>query len=122
MIYRNHKYSISMKRLFHLFLIGWCVALPPLAQSQSEYSFKRTEDIIYGRKFGTVLTLDIIQPQNTNGIGILFMVSGGFISSHQAINPGFYKPLLDRGYTVFAVVHGAQPKFIIPEIEQDIHR
>jgi acetyl esterase/lipase len=32
------------------------------------------------------------------------------------------KPFLDRGYTVFAVVHGSQPKFVIPEIVQDIQR
>jgi acetyl esterase/lipase len=32
------------------------------------------------------------------------------------------RPFLDRGYTVFAVVHGSQPKFAIPEIVQDIHR
>ncbi len=31
-------------------------------------------------------------------------------------------PFLKRGYTVFAVVHGSQPKFTIPEITQDIHR
>jgi acetyl esterase/lipase len=29
---------------------------------------------------------------------------------------------LKRGYTVFAVVHGSQPKFTIPEIIQDMHR
>ena len=29
---------------------------------------------------------------------------------------------LERGYTVFAVVHGSQPKFTIPEIQQDLHR
>jgi acetyl esterase/lipase len=29
---------------------------------------------------------------------------------------------LRRGYTVFAVVHGSQPKFTVPEITQDIHR
>lgn len=84
--------------------------------------FKRTEDVIYGRKFGMNLTMDVFQPEKTNGFGILFMVSGGFYSSHEAINPGFYKPLLERGYTVFAVVHGSQPKFTIPEIEVDIHR
>jgi acetyl esterase/lipase len=33
-----------------------------------------------------------------------------------------YAPLLDRGYTVFAVVHGSQPRFIITEITEDIHR
>ena len=91
-------------------------------QAQEKPDYTRTEDVLYGRKFGTALTLDVFQPVKTNGFGIFFMVSGGFFSSHEAINPGFYKPLLDRGYTVFAVVHGSQPKFVIPEIVQDIHR
>jgi acetyl esterase/lipase len=84
--------------------------------------YKRTEDIVYGRKFGTALTLDVIQPEKPNGAGIIFMVSGGFFSSHEAINPGYYKPLLDHGYTIFAVVHGSQPRFTIPEIIDDVQR
>jgi acetyl esterase/lipase len=86
--------------------------------------FKRTEDVIYGRKFGTALTLDVIQPTNPNSYGIAVMMSGGWFSSHDQIGYVFtmYKPLLDRGYTVFAVVHGSQPKFNITEIEPDIHR
>ncbi len=91
-------------------------------RSQVPPGFKRIEDVIYSRKFGTALTLDVFQPDQPNGCGILFMVSGGFFSSHDGINPGFYRALLERGYTVFAVVHGSQPKFTIPEIEQDIHR
>src|SRR5436190_21903789 len=83
---------------------------------------KRTEDVIYGRKFRTALTLDVFTPEKQNGCAIFFMVSGGFFSSHEAINPGAYRPLLDRGYTVFAVVHGSQPKFQIPEIMQDVNR
>jgi acetyl esterase/lipase len=85
-------------------------------------AFRRVEDVIYSRKFGTALTLDVIQPEQTNGFAVLWMVSGGFYSSHEAINPEFFQPLLARGYTVFAVVHGSQPKFHIPEIEEDIHR
>ena len=50
------------------------------------------------------------------------VVSGGWFSSHEAINPAFVRPLLDRGYTVFAVVHGSQPRFTIPEIVQDMNR
>ena len=92
------------------------------AYSQVAVEFRRTEDVIYGRKFGTALTLDVFQPEKTNGAGIVFMVSGGFFSSHEAINAQFYRPFLDRGYVVFAVVHGSQPKFTIPEITQDIHR
>jgi acetyl esterase/lipase len=90
--------------------------------SQTQPEFRRTEDVIYGRKFGTALTLDVFQPEKTNGAGIVFMVSGGWFSSHEAINAQFYKPFLDRGYVVFAVVHGSQPKFTITEVTQDIHR
>ena len=82
----------------------------------------RTEDVIYGRKFGTALTFDVFEPAKKNGAAIFFMVSGGFFSSHANIRPALYQPLLDHGYTVFAVVHGSQPRFIIPEIEEDIHR
>ena len=94
----------------------------PTAWPQTKTDFKRTEDVIYARKFGTALTLDVFQPADPNGCAIIYMVSGGFFSSHEAINPKSYQPLLERGYTVFAVVHGSQPRFIIPEIEQDIHR
>ena len=93
-----------------------------LASAVFAADYKRTEDVVYGRKYGTALTLDVFQPEKQNGAGIVFMVSGGFFSSHDAISPGFYKPLLERGYTVFAVVHGSQPRFIIPEIMEDVHR
>jgi len=98
------------------------VALSLPLWSQSNANYQRVEDVIYRRKFGTALTLDVFQPEKPNGCAILFMVSGGFFSSHEAINPKSYQPFLDRGYTVFAVVHGSQPKFTIPEIVQDIHR
>lgn len=95
-----------------------CLSLP----SQAAPDYQRAEDVIYGRKFGTALTLDVFQPPKPNGCGVVMMVSGGFFSSHEAINPRFFNALLEHGYTVFAVVHGSQPKFVIPEIEQDIHR
>lgn len=90
--------------------------------SQAQSDVKRTEDVIYGRKYGMALTMDVFQPAQPNGRGILYMVSGGFFSAHENISPGSYRPLLERGYTVFAVVHGSQPKFTITEIERDIHR
>ncbi|MFM1770315.1 MAG: hypothetical protein RJA22_2844 [Verrucomicrobiota bacterium] len=98
------------------------VLLLAAALAADAASFRRTQDVIYGRKMGTALTLDVFEPSRKNGAAILFMVSGGFFSSHEAINPAMYAPLLDRGYTVFAVVHGSQPKFQIPEMIEDIHR
>ena len=96
--------------------------LTGLARGENAPAFTRTEDVIYGRKPGVALTMDVVQPATPNGFGIVFMVSGGWFSSHEAVNPGQYAPYLSRGYTVFAVVHGSQPKYTIPEITQDIHR
>src|SRR5207237_6917616 len=77
----------------------------------AEPSFTRKEDVIYGRKYGTALTMDIFTPKKEiNGAAIVFVVSGGFFSSHEAIGPGLARPFLNRGYTVFAVVHGSQPR------------
>lgn len=113
------KNSKLMKKLVFgpLGLLLCCAAL-----GQTNVNFNRTEDVIYGRKFGTALTLDVFQPAKANGIGILLMVSGGWFSSHDFITAGYFRPLLNRGYTVFAVVHGSQPKFTVTEIEPDIHR
>src|SRR6266446_6502332 len=70
-----------------------------------------------------VLTMDVFVPkQNANGVGIVHVVSGGWFSSHDAVNATVYREFLNRGYTVFAVVHGSQPKFTIPEILEDMHR
>ena len=90
--------------------------------ADSLVGYKRTEDVLYGRRPGIALTLDVFEPEKKNGAAVFFMVSGGFFSSHEAINARMYYPLLERGYTVFAVVHGSQPKYQIPEITQDIHR
>jgi acetyl esterase/lipase len=85
--------------------------------------FTRQEDVIYGRKVGTALTMDVFRPKaDANGAAIVWVVSGGFFSSHEAINPAIIKPFLAHGYTVFAVVHGSQPRFQIPEIVQDMNR
>ena len=94
----------------------------PSAPAPAAYT--RTEDIVYGRKFGTALTLDVFQPTATkpNGLAIIHVVSGGWISAHGSIYPNNFQVFLDRGYTVFAVVHGSQPKFILAEIIPDLHR
>ena len=87
----------------------------------------RTEDVVYGCKFGMALTMDIFQPAKPNGAGILFLVNGGWLSSKDTpmmvtIQPDYYRPYLERGYTVFAVVTSSQPRFAIPEEIADVHR
>jgi acetyl esterase/lipase len=99
--------------------------LPTTGRAADELPFTRKVDVVYGRKFGTALTMDIFTPKkDANGFGLIWVVSGGWFSAHEAINPEppLVKPLLDRGYTVFAVVHGSQPKFTIPEVLNDMNR
>ncbi len=92
----------------------------------ADVEFTRTEDVVYGRKWGMALTMDVFRPAENqdvkqNGAGLIFCVSGGFHSSKQAISASFVQPFVNRGYTVFAVVHGSQPKFTIPEIVADMN-
>ncbi len=111
-----------MKRLSLAFLL---VVLNSLALAADGPNYTRTEDVIYGRKFGMALTLDVLKPkENPNGLGIIYCVSGGWFSNHDHIAGaiGGSAPYLKRGYTVFAVCHGSNPRFTIPEIVKDMHR
>src|SRR5687768_12768753 len=99
--------------------------LPAMLLAQ-EAEYKRTEDVIYGRKAGMALTLDVFEPANPTGFGVLFVISAGWVSSHEAIDkPLFrqvYEALIHRGYTIFAVVPSSRSKFQIPEMNADVHR
>ena len=103
--------------------------LPVLAEASLALAEGNTRirDVVYGRKFGMALKLDVWKPPQQNGIGVLFMVSGAFKSDIDMIDseffgPALFKPFLDRGHTLFLVCHGAQPKFTVGEIVPDIHR
>jgi acetyl esterase/lipase len=101
-----------------LLAVAWnvCLAAEPGA-------FTRQEDVIYGRKDGMALTMDVLTPkEKANGAAIVWVISGGFFSSHEAINPVFVADFLKRGYTVFAVVHGSQPRYNIPDAVADLNR
>jgi acetyl esterase/lipase len=82
----------------------------------------RISDVIYRKKGGVALTMDVFKPAKPNGIGVLWMVSGGWVSNHNDINPGLAKLFNDRGITLIFVVHGSQPKYTVTEIVDDVHR
>ena len=102
-------------------LTAFCLAIPVHAQSRGSV----IPDVVYGHKDGMALTFDVFTPPGEpNGIGILNMVSGGWISRWtppEQARPRF-EPLLDRGFTVFAVRHGSSPRFKIPEEYADVRR
>jgi len=105
------------------------LVLAPAAHAQSTSSqadYTRREDVIYGRKDGIALTMDVFTPkEKPNGRGVILCISMNFQSSKDMLkyfHPGSTSEFIKRGYVVFAVVHGSQPKFTIPEIVNDIHR
>ncbi len=113
-----------MKRLLLAAFLA-IVTVAPSLRAADEPNYSRKE-VIYGRKYGSALTLDALTPKkDANGAGIIVVISGGWYSDHNNITPLvplFMQPLLDKGYTVFAVCHGSQPKYNIPEILEDLHR
>src|SRR6188768_3167308 len=88
---------------------------------------QQLHDVVYGRKSGMALTMDILQPKEPNGIGVIFLISAGFRSDARwietgFIQPEFYEPFLKRGHTVFLISHSASPKFTAREIVKDVYR
>lgn len=96
-----------MRRLTSLTLL----LVAALGQAQ-----ERLRDVIYMKEGGCAFTLDVFKPAKANHKAVVWLVSGGWFSSHEAINADLAKPLNDAGYTVFEVVHGSQPRYKIPEI------
>jgi acetyl esterase/lipase len=111
-----------MTRLIAVFaLLGLLVVGPVASQAQD---VTVTPDVVYGHKYGMALTFDVFTPAGANGAAVLNMVSGGWRSQWRRhdVSQQRYQPLLDAGFTVFAVRHGSSPKYVIPEIVPDVRR
>lgn len=92
--------------------------LATLASAQT-----RIQDVIYMKAGGTAFTMDVFKPAKPNKAAVVFMVSGGWMSDHsmlKSFGPGIEKVFADAGFTVFEVVHGAQPRFRVSEIVEQV--
>jgi len=111
-----------MKRMIRVWLVPAIVLSAAHARAGEDVAI--TPDVVYGHKDGMALTFDVFQPKEPNGAGILFMVSGGWYSRwtppEQTVN--LFGSMLDKGFTVFAVRHGSSPKYVIPEVIEDVRR
>lgn len=100
--------------------------------ARAEEDFKITPDVIYGHKAGMALTFDVVEPKKPNGVGILFMMSGGWVSMwvppESIVGPKapelfkHFRDIVDHGYTLFIVRHGSSPQFKVPEAVADVRR
>jgi acetyl esterase/lipase len=72
---------------------------------------------------GAAFTMEVLQPARPNKAAVVFVVSGGWISDHsmlESYGPALKKGLVGDGFTVFEVVHGAQPRFKVTEIVEQV--
>lgn len=109
-----------MRRLACL-LIVYLVA----SAVRADQPFDIVPDVVYGHKDGMALTFDVFRPkQGANRAAVLFMVSGGWYSRYTPPEQSaiLFSHLVGQGYTVFAVRHGSSPRYVIPEIIEDVRR
>src|SRR5215471_16978733 len=65
----------------------------------------------------------VLKPAKPNKAAVVFVVSGGWISDHSMLKsyaPDIERVFVDGGFTVFEVVHGAQPRFKVAEIVEQV--
>jgi acetyl esterase/lipase len=104
-----------MSKLLPLVLL---LFLATLASAQT-----RTQDVVYMKTGGMAFTMDVLTPAKPNKAAVVFVVSGGWISDHSMLKsyePGIEKVFVDAGFTVFVVIHGAQPRFKVAEIVEQV--
>src|SRR5947208_1827485 len=87
----KHKREGVMRRLW--ILLAVLTLLAPAGARAQEAEFRRKEDVIYGRKFGLAMTMDVFTPAKPNGRAVVFVVSGGWFSRHESINPAMFGAL-----------------------------
>ncbi|MCA9075028.1 MAG: alpha/beta hydrolase [Planctomycetaceae bacterium] len=112
-----------------IIVLACCVTAAPAIANDN---FDVTPDVVYGHKAGMALTFDVITPrENAKNVGVLFMVSGGWVSfwfppehvvDMQARPFNNLAALSEEGYTLFLVRHGSSPYFKVPDAVSDVRR
>lgn len=104
-----------MNRIGSLMLI---LATLCSTESVSAQETSVTRHQVYGHKDGMAMYYDVEIPTKPNGLGIIFIVSGGFASGEDNLNitKPFWNVLLANGYTLFEIYHPAYPAYRIPDI------
>jgi acetyl esterase/lipase len=89
-------------------------------------------DLIYGMYSGLALLMDVYHPSKPNGFGVIYIFGSGWSApldygarplknSAEGLNALAF-PLVQAGYTVFAIDHRALPRFHWPAEIEDAQR
>jgi acetyl esterase/lipase len=97
------------------------------AEFADPHPYARRCDVIYGRRSGAALTMDVFTPKkDAKGIAIVYLVSAGWVTKQSMIDLPLFSLFIDepvkRGYTLFAVCPGSQPSFTIPDAIADVNQ
>lgn len=101
-------------------------ALAERIRGQATADYSRQSNVAYGRASGVALTMEVLTPAKPNGNGAVWISSSNGVSNReQTLSPSFERrvtPLLNHGYTVFAVIHRSSPDFQVPDYVADARR
>ena len=94
-------------------------------QKQADANTYPEEEFVYGRKDGMGLLMTQLKPKvRSNGKAIISVQAGSWFSNFTMVERGVYykRQYLDKGYNVFMVVLGSQPRYAIPDQVDDLKR
>ena len=121
-----------MKRVLNALLLLMLVApTAVLGQAPQQGPSRIERNVVYGMYSGLALLMDIHYPKKSNGYAVIFISGSAFWAplSYEA-QPlkefpqvqVYARPLLEAGYTVFAINHRAAPRFRYPAAVEDAQR
>lgn len=111
-----------------------CVALVLLALvgpvHESRAQSRVEKNVVYGMYSGLALLMDVHYPEKPNGYGVIFVAGSGWHAPLGYSAPALKEaqvsrwgpPLLQAGYTIFAINHRAAPRFHYPAAVEDVQR
>lgn len=105
-----------MRRLLGLAMLLLLAAAPAVPLHAQDVRTER--DVVYGHVDGMATVYDVSVPADANGAGVIFVISGGFLSTlqQQEMIAPVVEPLLAAGFTVFHLRHPSTPRYMAPEI------
>ncbi len=101
------------------------------ASSKPSNAAKQDRHVVYGNYSGLALLMDVYYPKKPNGYGIV-QISGSGFTRPLSLDADLLtewrhvkfhsEPLLDAGYTIFALNHRMTPRFKYPAQIADVQR
>lgn len=100
-------------------------------QAQGQTDVRVERNVIYGMYSGLALLMDVHHPNKPNGYGVVFIAGSAFFAplsyddaplKDNSQVQMYARPLLEAGYTVFAIDHRFPPRFRHPAAVEDVQR